>query len=163
MNVFHGAALKLENSPENPIMKEPVPKHSFMKRSGASIIFLNSRSEVLLLLRDNRPDIPYPDMWDLPGGHVEEHETPESCIVREMLEEIETDVSGCRPHAVYDFPDRIEHIFLMELELPAEAITLHEGQRLRWFTAHELDRLPLAYGFDLVLQDFFTALRQNAG
>ncbi|NTU88060.1 MAG: NUDIX domain-containing protein, partial [Chlorobiaceae bacterium] len=44
-----------------------------MKRSGASIIFLNSRSEVLLLLRDNRPDIPYPDMWDLPGGHVEEH------------------------------------------------------------------------------------------
>jgi 8-oxo-dGTP diphosphatase len=101
-----------------------------MKRSGASIIFINSRREVLLLLRDDKPEIPYPNMWDLPGGHVEQDETPEACIVREMLEEIETDVSDCRLHAVYDFPDRIEHIFLMSFDVKADSITLHEGQRL---------------------------------
>jgi len=134
-----------------------------MKRSGASIIFLNPHGEVLLLLRDNRPDIPYPDMWDLPGGHVEEDETPEACIVREMQEEIETDVSGCRSHAVYDFADRIEHIFLMNLDLPAEAIPLHEGQRLGWFAERDMEGLPIAYGFGQVLQDFFFALRQNTG
>ncbi|NTV08230.1 MAG: NUDIX domain-containing protein [Chlorobium limicola] len=132
-----------------------------MKRSGASIIFINSRSEVLLLLRDDKPGIPYPNMWDLPGGHVEASETPEACIVREMQEEIETDVSSCRLYAVCDFPDRIEHIFLMDLDAAAEEITLHEGQALRWFSVHELVGLPLAYGFDLVLSDFFAALRQN--
>ncbi|NTV01505.1 MAG: NUDIX domain-containing protein [Chlorobiaceae bacterium] len=128
-----------------------------MKRSGASIILTNSRREVLLLLRDDIPEIPYPNMWDLPGGHVEPDETPESCIVREMLEEIETDVAGCRLIRVYDFPDRFEHIFLMEFEADAGTIPLHEGQCLRWFAAHELPGLPLAYGFDLVLNDFFSS------
>lgn len=132
-----------------------------MKRSGASIIFLNSRNEVLLLLRDDKPDIPYPGMWDLPGGHVDEGETPEACIVREMQEEIETDVTRSRLHAVYDFEDRTEHIFLMDLEADADRIPLHEGQRLRWFAAHELKDLPLAYGFERVLGDFFASTRNH--
>jgi 8-oxo-dGTP diphosphatase len=130
-----------------------------MKRSGASIIFTNRRDEVLLLLRDDKPDIPYPDMWDLPGGHVDNGETPEACIVREMLEEIETDVSGCSLHAVYDFSDRIEYIFHMELDADPETIPLHEGQCLRWFPSHEIAHLSLAYGFDLVLSDFFSDCR----
>lgn len=129
-----------------------------MKRSGSSIIFLNSRNQVLLLLRDDKPEIPFPNMWDLPGGHVEPDETPFECIVREMLEEIETDVSTSRLHKIYDFDDRIEHIFMMALETEAESIPLHEGQRLRWFSAHELPALQLAYGFDLVLAEFFTSM-----
>ena len=54
-----------------------------MTGKGTSIIFINDRREILLLLRDNNPCIPFPNMWDLPGGHVEEGETPEACIVRE--------------------------------------------------------------------------------
>lgn len=130
-----------------------------VKRSGASIIFVNPRGEVLLFLRDDKPEIPYPDMWDLPGGHVEEGETPEACIVREMLEEIETDVAGCAFVRMYDFPDRYEHIFLMPLDRDAADIPLHEGQRLRWFARHELPGLPIAYGFDQVLDDFFDSFR----
>jgi 8-oxo-dGTP diphosphatase len=129
-----------------------------MKRSGTSIIFSNSRNEVLLLLRDDRPDIPYPNMWDLPGGHVDVGETPEECIVREMLEEIETDVTQCRHYSVYDFPDRMEYIFFMEFDTEAENIPLHEGQRLQWFSAEEVPDLQLAYGFDIVLSDYFASL-----
>jgi 8-oxo-dGTP diphosphatase len=126
-----------------------------MKRSGTSIIFFNSRNQVLLVLRDDKPEIPYPNTWDLPGGHVEENETPEECIRREMLEEIETDVNECRRYAVYDFPDRMEYIFFMEFDAEPGSITLHEGQMLCWYSADELDGLTLAYGFDLVLRDFF--------
>ena len=59
-----------------------------MKRKGTSIIFINDKNQILLFLRDNIPDIPYPNMWDVPGGHVESQESPEKCIVREMKEEM---------------------------------------------------------------------------
>jgi 8-oxo-dGTP diphosphatase len=126
-----------------------------MKHLGTSIILRNSKNEVLLFLRDDKPEIPYPNMWDIPGGHVETGETPEETIVREMMEEIETDVSTSIRHSVYDFPDRIEYLFLMDFETEAESITLHEGQCLRWFAESEIPWDNLAFGFDLVLADFF--------
>jgi 8-oxo-dGTP diphosphatase len=125
------------------------------KRAGTSIILRNSNNQVLLFLRDNKPEIPYPNLWDIPGGHVEAGETPEETIVREMLEEIETDVTACRRHAIYDFPDRIEYIYLMDFDAAAETIPLHEGQCLRWFAEKEIPWNNLAFGFDLVLRDFF--------
>ncbi|MCK7516403.1 MAG: NUDIX domain-containing protein [Ignavibacteriales bacterium] len=44
---------------------------------GAGILLLNSNNEVLLLLRDDKVDIPFPNMWDIPGGKVEDNETPD--------------------------------------------------------------------------------------
>lgn len=130
-----------------------------MKRSGSSIIFRNRHDQVLLFLRDDKQEIPYPNMWDLPGGHVDPGETPFECIVREMMEEIETDVHHCTLLKVYDFPDRYEHIFFMQMDVEAGSITLHEGQCLRWFSEEELQGLPIAFGFDLVLDDYFSTLR----
>jgi 8-oxo-dGTP diphosphatase len=126
-----------------------------MKRGGTSIILRNSKKEVLLFLRDNIPTIACPNMWDLPGGHVEAGEAPEATIAREMLEEIETDVSACQPYSVYDFPDRIEHIFLMDFETETGSITLHEGQRVQWFAEKDIPWNNIAFGFDLVLRDYF--------
>jgi len=42
------------------------------KKTGVGIILLNSKKEVLLMLRDNIPSIPYPDCWDLPGDILKE-------------------------------------------------------------------------------------------
>ena len=37
--------------------------------------------------RDERDDIPFPGMWDLPGGGREGEESPEECVLRELQEE----------------------------------------------------------------------------
>jgi len=55
-----------------------------MKIHGTNIILLNDMQHILLHLRNDKPDIPYPNMWGLPGGHMDEQETPEACIRRDI-------------------------------------------------------------------------------
>lgn len=62
-----------------------------MSFSGAKLaLFLGA--DLLVILRDERPDIPYPGHWDLPGGGREGHETPETCVLRETREEVGLDL-----------------------------------------------------------------------
>ena len=99
-----------------------------MRHVGTSIIFHNSRHEVLLVLRDDKPTIICPNMWDLPGGQVESGETASECIVREMLEEIEVNVEGCRFFKVYEFSDRTEHVFTMNAEFDVEGLVEEQAR-----------------------------------
>jgi 8-oxo-dGTP diphosphatase len=126
-----------------------------MKRKGSSIIFVNNKRQVLLFLRDNKPDIPYPDTWDVPGGHVEEEETPEQCIVREMREEMGIVLKDFQLFSMMEFDDRIEYTFWKSENLDINKIILTEGQCLRWFTEDEVYETVLAYGFNRVMADFF--------
>ena len=126
-----------------------------MKRKGTSIIFVNGQKQVLLFLRDDKPDIPYPNMWDVPGGHVDDGETPEQCIVREMKEEMDLDLKDFELFSVIEFTDRVEYTFWKRANLVIQSITLHEGQKLKWFTESEVRNTKLAYGFNEILDDFF--------
>ncbi|MDH3876191.1 MAG: NUDIX hydrolase [Desulfobacteraceae bacterium] len=127
-----------------------------MKRKGTSIIFVNDQKQVLLLLRDDKPDIPYPNMWDIPGGHVDDGETPEECIVREMKEEMDLNLEEFQLLSVMEFIDRIEYTFWKKANLDIQSINLHEGQKLKWFTEFEVKNTKLAYGFNEIVDDFFT-------
>ena len=44
--------------------------------------------KVLTILRDDKDDIPCPNMWELPGGGREGDETPFECVAREVYEEL---------------------------------------------------------------------------
>lgn len=126
-----------------------------MKRKGCSILFVNEEKQVLLSLRDDIPEIPYPNMWDIPGGHVEEGETPEQCIVREMKEEMDMDLEGFHLFSVREFPDRTEYTFWKKAYLDIERIRMTEGQGLKWFTEEEVKGTDLACGFNGIVEDFF--------
>jgi 8-oxo-dGTP diphosphatase len=126
-----------------------------MKRKGCSIIFINSHKHILLLLRDDTPGIPYPNMWDIPGGHVEDNETPEQCIIREMKEELDLDIEGFHLFSIIEFADRTEYTFWEKTDLDITKIQLTEGQRLKWFTENDAKATELAYGFNQIVDDFF--------
>ncbi|MCK5312905.1 MAG: NUDIX hydrolase [Desulfobacteraceae bacterium] len=130
-----------------------------MKRKGCSIIFLNDQGQILLFLRDDFPEIPYPNMWDIPGGHVEKDETPEQCIVREMQEEMGLDLKDFKEFKIVDFADREEYVFWKKENLDISKIELTEGQYLKWFTEDDIKKTHLACGFDQVAKDFFEQKR----
>lgn len=63
--------------------------------AGAKIALLRG-DEVLVYLRDDTPDIPWPGCWDLPGGGREGSETPRECVQRETLEEFGIQLPACQ-------------------------------------------------------------------
>jgi 8-oxo-dGTP diphosphatase len=128
------------------------------KPEGASIIFLSSAHEALLCLRDDKDTIPYPNKWDLLGGGMEAGETARQCIIREIKEEIEFDLRDPTFFKVYDLEDHIEHLFWQRSSLDIAKTPLHEGQRLQWFSEHEIRARPadeFAFGFRALLLDFY--------
>ena len=126
-----------------------------MKRAGTSLLIVNDTDEILLLLRDENPEIPYPNMWDIPGGHVEPNETPEQCIVREMKEEMRLDIEIPHLFLVTEFSDRTEYTFWRRMNLTIEEICLAEGQRLKRFSKSDVANIELACQFDQVVDAFF--------
>ena len=43
---------------------------------------------ILIILRDDKPTIPWPNLWELPGGGREGDESPFECVAREVYEEL---------------------------------------------------------------------------
>ena len=61
--------------------------HKQLEFSGCKIALLCD-DRLLTILRDDKASIPYPNMWELPGGGREGEETPFECVQREVFEEL---------------------------------------------------------------------------
>ena len=70
----------------------------------AAVIFHQGK----LLLTRRKADVPYPLLWEFPGGKVEPEEDPRDCIVREIREElaIEVAVAGVYEVVYHRYPER---------------------------------------------------------
>ena len=58
----------------------------------ALIGLINEKNEVLISLRKNRSE--YNNFWEFPGGKVEEGETPEKALIREVKEELNIEINN---------------------------------------------------------------------
>lgn len=125
----------------------------------AAIIFENDNDELLLYLRDNKPGIPFPMHWDLFGGHLEEGESPEEALVREVKEELGYDLKDYTFFRKYEclegdaYPN-IKYIYSGRINVPIEEITLFEGDHARYFTKEEIQDLRFANILRSIVIDF---------
>jgi len=125
-----------------------------------AIIVENPCNEVLLLLRDQKPGLEFAGFWTLLGGRVEEGETTEMAAHRELLEEtgLELPLSPWktykRRHQSRDLVIQ-QHVYVGQTDREIQDMHLGEGQALRYFSQQEIVSLPIAYGFDTLLEDFF--------
>lgn len=131
----------------------------------SQIILQNLEGKYLVYLRDNNPDIPFPNHWDLIGGHVEKRETPIEALKREMMEEIEQSTNDLRSFSFWkkyvclegDVTPNVKYIFRGVINKPIEEIPLNEGQYLRFVTKDELLELNFANVMGQILRDFVSS------
>ena len=127
----------------------------------AAIILENDKGEFLLYLRDDKPDIPFPGYWDLIGGHVEEGETPEEALVREVKEELDIDLKEYTFYKKFecltgDAYDNIKYIYYGKINLPIEEVTLLEGIRPRYFSREEIPDVKFANILKSIVMEFIS-------
>lgn len=125
----------------------------------AQIILENDNGEFLLYLRDGKPGIPFPYHWDLIGGHVEEGETPEEALIREVKEEIDFDLKDYSFFKEYlclegDAYPNIKYIYSGRIVLAIDEIPLLEGERLQFFTKEEIPDVKFANILKRIMLDY---------
>ena len=128
------------------------------------MFFLNPRGEILLLLRDNKPEIPYPNTWDLPGGQMEGSELPSECIRRETDEELPgLDLGNFRLCEIMELPQEVNYIFWTRIDASEELLNkiLCEGQRAAWMSRAQIRNTTIAFGFGTVVEKFFDRLEEG--
>ena len=122
-------------------------------------ILCGPEGRVLVQQRDDRPDLRYGGYWTLPGGRVEPGEAPYEAIERELREELELEP----PLVTWRIYERegpgsitvVQHVYSGSTDREIGAIACNEGQALRFVGSQELAELPVAYGFDALLVEFF--------
>ncbi|MCL5091033.1 MAG: NUDIX domain-containing protein [Patescibacteria group bacterium] len=112
----------------------------------SSFGIITYKGKLLLLLRDNNPNIPAPNTWTVIGGAPEEDETPEQTFVREVKEETNIDLTDFNFLFVFNLEGEEKYVFHSKLnQKQSEQIKLgNEGQRLDFFSFEEIRNLPLA-------------------
>ncbi|WP_256386609.1 NUDIX domain-containing protein [Hydrocoleum sp. CS-953] len=121
-------------------------------------MLFNSNKQILLVLRDDKNYIPFPNTWNLLGGFLENDESPEECIRREIREEIEIELGNINFFQKYNIYDREHYIFWKQIDLDLTQTKLNEGQRLAYFRKDELDKHQLAFQCNYILNDFFSQI-----
>jgi 8-oxo-dGTP diphosphatase len=119
---------------------------------------INEYGKVLINERPVGKD--YAGYWEFPGGKVDEGETPEEAIIRELKEEINIDVTGSCLAPLSFTEKQYDNYYVVVLLYVCRRWDGHimpmEEQELAWVNPKEIDN------FNLLPADksFFASLRE---
>ena len=115
--------------------------------SAAIIVRTNPQTQKKELFATQRGYGDFKGGWEFPGGKLEPAETPEECIVREIREELATEVKADKIIGVveYDYPDFHLTMHCILCSVVSGSLKLLEHEDAKWVTGenlYSLDWLP---------------------
>ena len=125
----------------------------------SQVLLFDRHNRLVVYLRDDNPDIPFPNHWDFFGGHLEADENPEQALVREVREEVGVELKRWNFFRIYhctegDAYPNIKHIYWAQIDRSSAELTLNEGQRLMSVGRDEVNLIKLANILGQILRDF---------
>ena len=85
-------------------------------------------------------------LWEFPGGKIEEGESPEEALRREIREELEIEAETGEIFAEYEFsyPERNIYFYFIKAKIASGEIKLNVHKDCRWVLPKEAKALPVA-------------------
>ena len=134
------------------------------KTTVAAIVYpVGGDRRTILLTRRNVN--PFKELWCLPGGHIEDFETAEQAVVREVKEETNLDFALERFVGWFEeiFPEhRFHAVALAFAGAGSGALQKQpdEVSEMAWFTLDEALSMQLAFTHNIVLQHYASSLEK---
>jgi 8-oxo-dGTP diphosphatase len=99
---------------------------------------IRQEGKILAVQRSELMNLPF--KWEFPGGKINEGESPEQCVIREVSEELnlQIEVGQSLPSVNYDYPDFSVTLFPFICAIVSGEIILHEHKSMLWLSTHEL-------------------------
>ena len=82
-----------------------IDKISFMKIIDVTCALIQNQGKILVVQRGKKMKLPL--KWEFPGGKIEDGESEEDCLIREIKEELNIDIELIKrlTPSVYHYPD----------------------------------------------------------
>lgn len=105
----------------------------------AVAVIANHKNQVLISKRPD--DVHLGGCWEFPGGKVEEHESVEEALHRELKEELDIEISQYRPliKITHHYKDKSVLLDVWEIIEYSGIVKGNEGQAIGWKIISELD------------------------
>ena len=100
------------------------------------------RDGLVLAARRSR-SMRMPLKWEFPGGKIEPPESPESCLHREVMEEmgLRIAVKRAMPPSTHAYPDFTVTLYPFVCQMLSREMTLNEHHAVVWLKPEELPTL----------------------
>ena len=108
-------------------------------RVTAAIIELENK---ILIAQRKAKDSLFGGLWEFPGGKIEDGETPEECMARELKEELEIEVEVGRLiiSNKHRYPNGIFELLVYKVEHISGNFVLNDHDEIKWITIDEISK-----------------------
>ena len=100
---------------------------------------IESDDKILIAQRKSEDDI-FGGLWEFPGGKIENGETPEECMARELMEELEikVKVGTLITSNKHRYPAGIFELLAYRVQHISGNFVLNDHNAIKWITIDEI-------------------------